>query len=166
MPKKELKGRCADVYFPPGGEKIKACWEEHAKAAGLTLSEFILETVEAHLRDKNRTPRNSPVFVDDIQKLREENKLRHIALERAETELFRLKHNIFLQPELRGESAFSKDLVEVLQRGGTWSAHDLLQAMGINPRDAEAIQIVSRQLRNLHSLGVLSEGSRGWRWVG
>jgi hypothetical protein len=99
---------------------------EHAKAAGLTLSGFILETVEAHLRDKNRTPRNSPMLVDDIQKLREDNKLRHIALERAETELFRLKHNIFLQP-LRGESAFNKDLVEVLQRGGTWSAHDLLQ---------------------------------------
>ena len=54
-----LKARYIDVYLP--SEAAKHEWEEEAKKAGLPMSKFIFEAVEAFRAAKDETPRHETV---------------------------------------------------------------------------------------------------------
>ena len=70
-----LKARYVDVYLP--SEEAKREWEEDAKKAGLPMSKFVFEAVEAFRAAKDATPKFEMVkeLVDakeEVQKLRSE----------------------------------------------------------------------------------------------
>jgi len=163
MPRKDLP--FIDVYFPePGGEQQKIRWEEEAKKERLSRAAFIREAVEFYLRetDSSRPPRVDPKLQEENQKLREDLKLRALALEKAETDLFRLRNAVFL--ERQGQSPMNVELLDLLKTGTLWTADKLLEALGVSPRDVEATRIISRQLQILQAAGMITETTRGWRW--
>jgi hypothetical protein len=70
-----LKARYVDVYLP--SEEAKREWEEEAKRAGLPMSKFVFEAVEAFRAAKDETPRHEMVkelagAKEEVQKLRSE----------------------------------------------------------------------------------------------
>ena len=63
-------------------------------------------------------------LIKEISDLREENqtqkeeiKLKSLVREKYETELFKFRHESFLQPEFQGTQQFSEALVNLLKKG-------------------------------------------------
>lgn len=164
----EFKNRHCDVYLP--SEKDLQRWEELAKKAGISLSKFIYETVELHMDIEQSRPRSEMAkelsqLREEIRKLREELKLKSLVLEKYETELFKLRHKNFIQPDFLGKRQYSEELVELLKRGGTWNGQDILVALNIDPKNSDIIRIVSKQLAALQDFGLIKEESLGWKWI-
>ena len=64
-----LKARYVDVYLP--SENAKREWEEEAKNAGLPMSKFVFEAVEAFRATRNETPK--PNIINELAEIKEEN---------------------------------------------------------------------------------------------
>lgn len=116
MPRKDLP--FIDVYFPnPGGEQQKLRWEDRAKKEGMSRAAFIREAVEFYMKqaDAPQEPREAVQLREENRKLRDELGLRTLALEKAETDLFRTQNSAFLG-DPRGKIHLSGDLATLLQR--------------------------------------------------
>jgi hypothetical protein len=164
----EFKNRHCDVYFP--SEKDLERWENIAKQTGISLSKFIYETVELHLDGEQARPRSDMAkelaqLREEIRKLRDELKLKSLVLEKYETELFKLRHENFIHPDFQGKRQFSEELVELLQRGGTWNGQQILEALSIDPKNSDIVRIVSKQLGTLQDFGLIKEEPHGWKWI-
>lgn len=165
MPRKDLI--FIDVYFTgPGGENQKKRWEEKAKREKMSRSSFIREAVEFYIKqaDAPQVPREAILLREENQKLKEELELRVMAQEKAETDLFRTQNSVFLG-ELRGKIHLDDSLVSLLRTRPFWKASQILDELGLNSRDADAIRIVGKQLQILAAVGVISETGRCWKWV-
>jgi hypothetical protein len=168
MAPKRYNGRRGEIYFP--SEKFLREWRDEAKTAKLPLSSWIFATVEA-----NRAALSDQAIDTDkdLQTIREENRRLRRELEsmtreheRQKAELFRLQNEIFLKDRLAGCGEFDPRLVTTLKSGGSWPPREILAELQVDQRDADAIQIVTRQLHVLQDLGLAQEGIRGWRWIG
>jgi hypothetical protein len=141
-------------------------WDRRAKAAGLTLSSFIFETVEA---SEDYDPKTREVAID-IEAIREENRTlrreRDAAqreLERQRTELFKLQNAAFLNRD--GQFLLEKKIIESLKKGGTWSDRELLKELEVDPKDIDAIRLLTIQLNRLQDYGLVQESVIGWKWL-
>lgn len=167
MPLPQYKGRYAEIYFP--SPKFLERWQSCAKASRSTLSAWIFETVEASLDGATE-----PAQEINAQKasLQEENRALRRDLEKSdarlkelETEIFKLRNEVF-QQQLKGAGVFDPKVASILRVGGVWSNRELLKELAVDPHDIEAIEIVTRQLQALQDLGIVTESAKGWRWVG
>jgi|APFre7841882654_1041346.scaffolds.fasta_scaffold05806_6 hypothetical protein len=140
-------------------------WETRRKAAGLSMSSWIFETIEAS-EDYN------PVHITDakdLEAIREENRTLRKELdnakrdaERATTELFKLRNSIFLNNQ--GQFQLELRIIEALRNGGTWSDRELLKELEVDPRDVDAIKLVTIQLQHLQDYNLVEESPYGWKW--
>jgi hypothetical protein len=167
MVRPELTERTHSVYFQSPEEKLE--WENFAKESKVSLSKYILEMARRGKEDRQESSRN---YAEELRKLRDENnrlrddyKLLSMLRERNETELFKLKHSLFLPDNFQGERSFAPELRDILRQGGFWTGHELLKSLKIDPKDSEAVQIVHRQLKLLQDYKVVREEERGWRWI-
>ncbi len=130
----------------------------------MSRAAFIREGVEFYMRetDSSRPPRVDPKLQEENRKLREDLKLRALALEKAETDLFRLRGAAWA--EQRGRESLNEDLIGLLKTGSLWTASQILESLGVSPRDVEVMRIISKQLQILQAAGMVSETARGWRW--
>ncbi len=167
MPRPEHYNRQFLIYLPTEEDLDK--WRDLAKKAGISLNKYIFEMVERGRQEAQ--PRTD--LVKEISELREENqkqreelKLKSLVLEKYETELFKLKHESFLQPEFQGTQQFSEALVNLLKKGRTYSGLEILKSLNIDPKDSEAIRIVHKQLQILQDFKLIEECVNGWRWTG
>jgi hypothetical protein len=85
-----LKGRYVDVHLPR--PEIKIPGQEVAKQHRMSLSKFVMSAVENRLTEaaSPRSPGETIRLQEENRKLRDEVKLRALALKQAETGLFRL----------------------------------------------------------------------------
>ena len=168
MPLKKYNDRRWELYFP-SNEFLKR-WKEHAKTARMPLSKWIFETVESRL-DEDAAPagelaKDQEALRDQNRSLRKELENATAELERLKTEMFKLRHEALLQPVPKGVIQLNEKIVDTLKSGGTWSSRDLLKELGVGTNDIEAIQITTHQLQMLQDFGLVTEGVRGWKWVG
>ena len=166
MPRPSHYNRQFLIYLPT--EKDLDNWKELAKAAGISLNKYIYEMVERGRQEAQ--PRTD--LIKEISELREENqkqreeiKLKSLVLEKYETELFKFRHESFLQPEFQGTQQFSEALVNLLKKGRAYSGQDILKSLNVDPKDSEAVRIVHRQLQILQDFKLIMESANGWRWV-
>lgn len=152
------------IEFYTDSPEQKRKISEAAKAKGCTVSDYLSWLCE---EDEHREDR--PALGSDLQALRErtnrlESDLREAAsrIANQEAELRKLRSEAFKQPS--GEAQLDPDLLRVLQ-GGPIHDYKLLEAMGIDLRDSEGVQIVSRQLAILEASGLIKRSSQGWSWV-
>ena len=166
MPRPSHYNRQFLIYLPT--EKDLDNWKELAKAAGISLNKYIFEMVErGRVEAEPRTDLIKEIsdLREENQKQREEIKLKSLVLEKYETELFKFRHESFLQPEFQGTQQFSEALVNLLKKGRTYSGQEILKGLNIDPKDSEAVRIVQRQLQILQDFKLIEEGVNGWRWV-
>jgi hypothetical protein len=53
-----------------------------------------------------------------------------------------------------------------LKKQGPIDSYRLLEALAIDPREAELVKGVSAELEALENYGLIVSTPRGWRWVG
>ena len=85
-------------------------------------------------------------------------------LEKAETSLFNMKYQAFSDPN-PAYAKFTRELIDLLKSGGTWSGRQILKSLHIDPGNADAIRIVSNQLAIMADFDIVKETAKGWRWV-
>lgn len=164
------KSRYVYLYLPSAEDKAR--WDKLAKDAGVPLSKFVIEVFESALAENSDfKPRGE--LVKEIGKLRSENKelrddvkQKKIVLEKYENELKRYRSEVFLDDEFKGVRKYSKPIIDILKRGVTVDSYKLLEELGIELKDTELVSAVSSQLEELESYGLVTNTSRGWRWIG
>ena len=61
---------------------------------------------------------------------------------------------------------FSKEIVEILKTLGHIDSYNLLEKLGIDPRESDLVKAVSKQLEELEGYGMIKAEGRIWRWIG
>ena len=164
-----LKARYIDVYLP--SENVKQQWEADAKKAGLPLSRFVFEAVEAFRAGREETPRSDLIrdlaeVKEEAQKLRSELKMKDMLLEKLEGEVYKARYDSFKEVEMgEGTRRHDEDLIRVLKRGKAVEGYALLKELGIDPRDTEVVRLVNNQIESLRRFGLVEETANGWRWI-
>ena len=164
-----LKARYIDVYLP--SEAAKQQWEQDAKEAGIPLSRFVFEAVEAFRASKKETPRFDFVkelaeSKEELQKLRSELKLKNLLLEKLEGEVYKARYDSFKEVEIsEGTRRHDEDLIKVLRRRKAVEGYAILKELGIDPRDTESVKLVNNQLESLRRFGLVEETGTGWKWI-
>jgi hypothetical protein len=160
MAQPRYNGRTCMVYLP--SEEFLAKWSTQAEQAGLSLSKWICEVVEAYegqnidpalIRDQNK-------LRDEVRELKRSLEEKDATIKRLEGELFKLRH---AGPAFGGH--IDEKIIVALKRGGLWPGQELLKELGIDPHDVEAIQIITEQLQVLQDFGLAKETARGWAWL-
>lgn len=164
------KSRYVYLYLPSAEDKAR--WDSLAKEAGVPLSKFVIEVVESAL-DENSDFKPRGELVKEIGKLRGENKelrddlkQKKIVIEKYENELKRYRSEAFLDDRFKGVRKYSTQIIKILKRGITVDSYKLLEELGIDPKDSDLMSAVSEQLEELEAYGLVTNTSRGWRWVG
>ena len=163
-----LVDRYVNVYFPSKDDKER--WEAAAKEKGLTLSKFIFGTVESVLSAEKETPRYELVqelsdLKGEVQKLSSELKMKNLLLEKLEAEIYKTRYASFGEPDQEGIRRHDEELIVLLKQGKAFDGNAILRKLGIDPRDSEAVKLVSNQLETLSRFGLVRETSAGWRWI-
>jgi hypothetical protein len=164
-----LKARYVDVYLP--SQDVKQQWEEEAKKAGIPLSKFVFEAVEAFRASKKETPRSDFIkelaeAKEELQKLRSELKMKNLLLEKLEGEVYKARYDSFKEVQLdEGTRRHDEDLIRALKRGKPLDGYSILNELGIDPRDTEAVKLVNNQLESLRRFGLVKETAEGWKWI-
>jgi len=164
------KSRYVYLYLPSAEDKAR--WDSLAKEAGVPLSKFVIEVVESSLAENSDfKPRGE--LVKEIGKLRTENKelrddlkQKKIVLEKYETELKRYRSEAFLDDRFKGVRKYSTQIINILKRGVTVDSYKLLEELGIDPKNSDLVSAVSKQLEEMEAYGLVTNTSRGWRWIG
>jgi hypothetical protein len=87
-------------------------------------------------------------------------------LEKKETEIFKLRHEMFLVDGWHGMTSYSAPLIDLVQQGGTWTVENILKELHLDYEDSDAIKIATRQLEALSDFGLVIEVPGGWKWIG
>jgi hypothetical protein len=164
-----LKARYVDVYLP--SKDVKQQWEEDAEKAGIPLSKFVFEAVEAFRVSKKETPRSNFIkelaeAKEELQKLRSELKMKNLLLEKLEGEVYKTRYDSFKEVKLdEGTRRHDEDLIKALKRGKPLDGYTILNELGVDPRDTEAVKLVNNQLESLRRFGLVEETAEGWKWI-
>jgi hypothetical protein len=164
-----LKARYVDVYLP--SQDVKQQWEEEARNAGVPLSKFVFEAVEAFRASKKETPRSDFIkelaeAKEELQKLRSELKMKNLLLEKLKGEVYKARYDSFKEVQLdEGTRRHDEDLIKALRCGKPLDGYAILNELGVDPRDTEAVKLVNNQLESLRRFGLIEETADGWRWI-
>jgi len=164
------KSRYVYLYLPSQADKER--WEKLAKEAKTPLSKFVIEIVEGTLaeneefRPRREMMKELTAVKNENKALRDELRQKNVVLERYEAELRRYRSQPFLKEDYKGMRRYSKELVEILKSRGFLDSYQLLETLGIDPRESESVKAVSHQLEELESYGMVEATPKGWRWTG
>ncbi len=161
------------VYAYVPSIEFKEKWEKMAKKSKISLSKFIFEHVENSLRQEDDDFKPRSELINELRKItkenediREEMRMKKLVIEKLDTELRRYRSEEFMGNGFSEIRKYNTELIDLLKRRGSVTNEELLAALGINPRDGEAVKAIYTQLNNLQSYGLTSETMRGWRWIG
>jgi hypothetical protein len=172
-----IRERAVWLYLPTVEQKQK--WKYLAKKKYKTsLSRWIVKTVEDSLEEVEGEVTSREDIVrenDDLRKevarLQEDLRVESDRREYFEREIRRYRAEPFLDMSFQGFRRFDRELVDILRKAeGTETPHrfvssdEILQRLGIQAKEEEAIKAVSNQLTILEVYGLVVSGSKGWRW--
>ncbi len=164
-----LKARYVDVYLP--SQDVKQQWAEEASKSGIPLSKYVFEAVEAFRASKKETPRSDFIkelaeAKEELQKLHNALKLKNLLLEKLQSEIYRARYDSFKEIQMdEGTRRHDEDLIRALRRGKPLDGYAILNELGVDPRDTEAVKLVNNQLESLRRFGLVEETANGWRWI-
>jgi hypothetical protein len=164
-----LKARYVDVYLP--SEKSKTEWEEEAKKAGLPMSKYVFEAVEAFRASKDETPKSDMIrelaeAKEETQKLRSELKMKTLLLEKLEADVYKARYANFQEVQMgEGTRRHDEELIKILQRGKALEGYAILKELGVDPGETEAVKLVNNQLESLRRFDLVEETAKGWMWT-
>jgi hypothetical protein len=169
---KAINERYVYAYLP--SVETANDWKARAKKSNISVSQFIFEHVTNSLRQEHGEESYKPraELIDElrkkdeaIEKLTRDNEITRLALERVENELRRYRAEPFLDDNFYGTRQYDKRLIGILKKGEAVDSGRLLHLLRINPKEANLVKAVGRQLENLQAYGLVQKTHHGWRWV-
>jgi len=137
----------------------------------MPLSKFVYEAVEAFRASKKEAPRSNLIkelaeAKEELQKLRNELKMKNLLLEKLEGEVYKARYDSFKEVQMdEGTRRHDEELIKTLRCGKPLDGYTILNELGIDPRDTEAVKLVNNQLESLRRFGLVQETAEGWRWI-
>jgi hypothetical protein len=140
-------------------ERLRQIAEEAGKI-GCGKSKYLMMTEEEFRMSRARQESSNP---QDVQLLKEE--LAKLKKDLREADRLTAVQDELIQ-SLRNQlpiQSFNAELIAAIQKG---PIHDrkLMEALGIDLSNGEAIRAVSRQLEVLEANGMITKTARGWTW--
>lgn len=134
-----------------------------AKDAGIPLSKFVFEAVEAFRAARDETPKSEMVrelseVKEEAQKLRSELKLKTLLRKKLEADVYSARYANFHEVEM-SEGAKHYDIDKPLD------GYSILQELAIHPSETKAVKLVNNQLESLRRFSLIEETVNGWRWI-
>jgi predicted RNase H-like nuclease (RuvC/YqgF family) len=166
-----IKERAIYLYLP--SQQMVREWKDLAKKSGLSISKFVREHVENSLQQEKEKSYVSRVDLikktrtleEENSKFRKETRMLRSAYERLDDELRNYRAKPFLE-EFKGIRRYEKELIKVLRERKQVGNEDLLEVLGVDPRQSESVKAISKQLENLEAYGLVEPTIGGWRWIG
>jgi len=161
------KTRYTYVYHPSRPHKER--WEKLAAKAHTSLSKYIISIVDDVIDEKEemapRHVREMEGLKNEIKSLREDLQRKNVIVERYEAELKRYRAAPWTASDFAGSRRLSEDLVRVLKTRGPLNKFQLLEALGIDPRETDLIKAIDGQLETLGIFGMVKAEKDILRWV-
>lgn len=160
------QSRYTYVYHPSRDHKER--WKRLAAKAHTSLSKFIISTVDGVVDEKEEL---APRHIRELEGLKSENKAlredltrKSILIERYEAELKRYRAAPWMEADFRGIRSLNEDLVTILKARGSVDRLQLLEALGIDRREADLIKALNSQIGALEGFGMVrvEEGVLKW----
>jgi len=149
----------------------KEKWQALAEKADTPLSAWCASIIEERLAEDNglmprhKLAKELESLRADNESLREDMRRKELVLERYEAELRRYRAEPFQGEQFAGIRPYSKELVEILKARGHVGSYQILELLGIDPGEAEAIKAVSKQLEELEKFNLIKADGKGWQWI-
>jgi len=166
-----IRQRTVWVYVPT--EEHRKKWEKLADKAGLSLSRWMLNVVEEHVRGAEDATfgAKADLWKENVElreankRLAAERKMAQALVEKLEDEVRRYRAELFLNgPDARRVKQYEKDLIDLLRSGGVWGSQELLDKLRVRATDTQGVRAIHLQLENLQAYGLVEATPRGWRW--
>ena len=166
-----IKERTVYIYMP--SFEMLDDWKKRSRAAHISLSRFVLDRVEDSIRkEEGEEGYVSRIQLierlkkeeDELKDMIKENRLLKKLAENQESELKRFRAEPFLSVNFEGTRKYDTDLIQLLKRGESYSADEILSRMGIERSNVDLIKAINRQLEVLEGYGLVTYSGRGWRW--
>ena len=150
MPPKGFENRFLTIYFPTSKEVEDI--KDAAEKAGLQHAHFMREMIRNGM-EFSQEPDLSPLIEsqkdrEEVARLTRELKDKAAYIEKLETDIFNLKHNLFLQSSPVGVGQRSVELVELLQDGRVWRTDDIMAALNIDSKNIDALKALAGGTRD------------------
>jgi hypothetical protein len=161
------KTRYTYVYHPSRDHKER--WKKIASKAHVPLSKFIIATVDGVVDEKEEM---APRHARELEGLKNENKAlredltrKNILIERYEAELKRYRAAPWMGTEFKGIRSLNEDLVTILKARGSVDRMQLLEALGIDRREADLIKALNSQIVALEGFGMVRVEGGLLQWI-
>ncbi len=169
---KTIKQKTVYVYLP--SEKAVAAWHKEAERHGVSLSQFVFESVEAGIdpaKAKIRAKSNPDELAERVSDLEVQLKRAHAdgavkdaALEKLQADLSRYRVQQLKPQKGSANRQYDKKLIQIIQEKGQISNLDLLSALRVAPSDRELVDAYGEHLDRLAEWGIIAPTANGWRW--
>jgi hypothetical protein len=127
--------------------------------------------VEKDRHDSDK-PDSGPMLAKEITetkgrclRLEVENKLLKLSLDNAQAKIYKLRFGALTAPDRGTVEVYDRNLADLLRRGDAHTSREILATLGIDPRDCQAVKIVSVQLEELRRFVLVKETVNGWVWA-
>lgn len=167
-----IKQRLIYVYLP--SEEMVNQWKELSEKTKLSISKFVIEHVNNSLRqEQNQEKYESRVqLLEDIKKLKDENKELHKKVKMLDTLVERLEKEVreyrikpFLKDDFSGFRKYETDLIRLFKSRTEIRKEEILEHLGVNPLDADIVKGILKQIESLERYGLLKDIGGKWRWI-
>ena len=162
------------VVIYPRSEAQKRFWEREADKCVMSLSGFLLNTIEDALREpdedaldfETESRLQAVEFAQENKMLKQEILRLNKLLSIQEKELKDLRNKAFLEPAFSGVRSFDKELLKLLQsKEKAFNQDEIMAGLDIHYTDSEAIKSLTQQLDALVEYRLVQITGRGWKWV-
>ena len=171
---KTIKQRAINVYLPT--EDMVEAWKERAKERKMSLSKFVVATVEATVdtlgADAYRKERDVRKELEDVRKenddLKEDLRQSKLYGARLESDLRTARLELaekITKPKANGKRIHGGKLVKALTERRVVTNEELLERLGIGFMDVKSIEAVKAQLEVLAEYELIEYSGNSWRWI-
>lgn len=176
MVKTDIHKRTIWVYAPTIEQR--QYWEKIAEQSDMSLSKWILKTVEDSLIEEEGTVKTRGDVEKENKDLRKEiseiqEKLRRETIIRnnLEREIRKYRAEPFLSPSSDGVKQYDKELINLLKDAKSREGKrryvdndEILSRLGVEFTETEAVKAISNQLSRLEGYRLVESSTKGWRW--
>lgn len=164
-----IKQRRVDVYLPSIDMKEK--WSEIADERSLSLSKFVIETVEETINNNDEDFESRQELLQEnrdlkekVKELQQEVEMHKKSYEKVQDELKEHRAKDFTSTGVKRQ--YSEKLVDLLRKREFVRFEDIYEELDIDPSNTEMVKAFQEQLKTLEEYGLVEEKNRGWRWKG
>jgi hypothetical protein len=168
-----IKERTVYIYLPSFG--MIEDWKKRSQAANTSLSKFVIDRVEDSIRkdegeggylSRLELIRRLKKTEDELKESAKDNRMLKKLVENQETELKRYRSEPFLARSFEGTRRYDQELIELLKKGKSYNAEEILVRLGIDRSSTDLVKAISNQLEVLEDYGLVAYRGRRWRWKG